>query len=90
MRLRWTATALDDLRGITLTVARDSPKAALKLEHRLVSSARALPTYPYRGRKGRLEQTRELVVHPNYLLVYEIDGDIVRILTVIHAAQRWP
>ena len=34
--------------------------------------------------------TRELVAHPNYILVYRLKPDLIEILTVIHAAQRWP
>jgi len=32
----------------------------------------------------------ELLVHPNYILVYEIDADTIPILTILHAAQLWP
>lgn len=46
--------------------------------------------HPLIGRRGRVGSTRELVVRPNYLLVYDIDRDTVRILRVLHAAQPWP
>ena len=34
--------------------------------------------------------TRELVVHRNYILVYDVAGDVVRILRVLHARREWP
>ena len=42
------------------------------------------------GRPGRVEGTRELVVHPSYLVAYRISGTEVQILTVRHAARLWP
>lgn len=33
---------------------------------------------------------RELVVHRNYILVYDVTGDEVRILRVLHARRQWP
>lgn len=30
------------------------------------------------------------VVAPNYLIVYRVQGDTVRILRVLHARQQWP
>ena len=52
--------------------------------------AAQLITHPRIGRGGRVENTRELVVRPNYLLIYDIEGETVRILRVLHAAQQWP
>jgi toxin ParE1/3/4 len=41
------------------------------------------------GRAGRIQGTREFVVHQNYVLVYDIAGDDVRILRVLHTARQW-
>ena len=42
------------------------------------------------GRVGRVDRTRELVAHENYILVYDIGEDGVRILRVLHAARQRP
>jgi len=39
---------------------------------------------------GRVAGTRELIVHPNYLILYDVTADTVRILRILHAAMRWP
>jgi len=46
---------------------------------------------PRRGRQGRLENTRELVV-PSlpYLVVYQVLSERLLILNIVHGAQRWP
>jgi plasmid stabilization system protein ParE len=42
------------------------------------------------GTPGRVSGTRELLVHPSYLMVYDVIDDIVRILAIIHTARQWP
>lgn len=39
-----------------------------------------------------VEGTRELVIHPHFVLVYEVDSQWgkVYILRVLHTAQKWP
>lgn len=50
-----------------------------------------LADFPQRGRPGRLEGTRELViVGTPYLAVYRTGETSVRILRVLHGAQDWP
>jgi plasmid stabilization system protein ParE len=34
--------------------------------------------------------TRELVVRPNYIVVYAETPAVVTVLRVLHAAQMWP
>lgn len=52
--------------------------------------AHGLVRHPAIGRPGRVSSTRELVVHPNYVLIYDIMGDDVRILRLLHARRQWP
>ncbi len=49
-----------------------------------------LLTHPRSGRPGRVEETRELVIRPNYIVVYAENTAAVTVLRVLHAAQMWP
>ncbi|MDI1327088.1 MAG: type II toxin-antitoxin system RelE/ParE family toxin [Brevundimonas sp.] len=31
-----------------------------------------------------------MVVHPNYILVYRVEGKLVRIVNVLHTSQKYP
>ena len=45
---------------------------------------------PYLFRPGRVSGTRERVVHPNYIVVYQVGDDAIDILRVLHSRQRYP
>ena len=90
MKLRWSAHSLRELEAIIEYIAADNPTAALELAEQILSSVDAvLPANPYAGRPGRVEGTRELVVHKSYIVAYEVT-DAVYILTVRHSARLWP
>ena len=46
--------------------------------------------HPYLFRPGRLAGTREIVVHPNYILVYQVGDGALVVLRVLHARQQYP
>lgn len=86
----WKQTAIADRKRITAHIAKDKPLAAVVFGDLLIEKAAQLDQRPNIGRIGRMKGTRELVVHPNYLLVYRIVGQVVEVLRVLHAAQQWP
>jgi len=91
MKVRWTAEALSALATIIDYIEAENPIAALALADRILTTTDTVLTgHPHAGRPGRVEGTRELVVHPAYLVAYRIDGAEVQILTVRHAARLWP
>lgn len=90
MRLTWTRPAQRDRAGIRAHIATDNPRAALALDELIAVKAARLADHPQLGRPGRVEGTRELIAHRNYILVYDIAGDQLRILRVLHAARQWP
>jgi toxin ParE1/3/4 len=50
-----------------------------------------LARHPFAGRKGRVPDTRELVISGTpFLVAYRIEKKEVRILAVLHAAREWP
>lgn len=90
MRLVWTLEARSDRRAITNYIMEDNPSAALALNEQFVRRIAQLETHVMLGRPGRLAGTRELVLHPNYVLIYDIADETVRLLRIIHAARQWP
>jgi plasmid stabilization system protein ParE len=41
-------------------------------------------------RRGRIAGTREAVVHPNYILIYEVGVGVLEIRSVIHSRREYP
>ena len=91
MLLEWSIFALDDRNAIFDYIEADSPQAAVTVDGRIEEQVEALLRFPEMGRPGRIAGTRELVIHNSpYLAAYRVMGETVRILRVLHGAQRWP
>ncbi|MDN5752573.1 MAG: type II toxin-antitoxin system RelE/ParE family toxin [Nitrosospira sp.] len=86
----WKPAAIADRKRITAYIAQDKPRAATEMGDMLMRKAVQLDQDPTLGRIGRVKGTRELVAHPNYLLIYRIVGKTVEVLRAKHAGQKWP
>lgn len=90
MKLFWTREAIQDRESIYDYIEIDNPAAALALDELFSEKASRLKDHPTIGRPGRVTNTRELIAHQNYILVYDVKGDHVRVLRVLHTARQWP
>jgi len=91
MKLRWTRAARTDRESIYAYIELEQPEAALRLDERFRERANQLTDLPELGRTGRVPGTRELsIAGTRYLLVYQLEGDLVWIVRVLHTAQAWP
>jgi len=91
MELRWTEEAAADLEHITDYLFQNAPERAAELVRGIYNAPAALLTFPYRGRAGRKEGTRELVLSSlPYIVVYQITGEVIHIVRILHGAQKWP
>jgi toxin ParE1/3/4 len=91
MVVRWTPDASADLEQIADYISEDSLISATRVVQTIVDAIESLTLHPFRGRPGRLEDTRELIMPKlPYLIVYRIRDNQVVILNVVHAARRWP
>ena len=88
--LRWSAKALDELDAIAAYIARFNPIAAEALQALIEASVLPLSEHPYLYRAGRVAGTRELVAHPNYIVIYRVLADHVEIVGVLHAHRQYP
>jgi toxin ParE1/3/4 len=90
LELEWGEAARADLLGIIDYIADDNANAATELLMEIEQKVERLPERPKLYRRGRVPGTRELVVRPNYIVVYAEDERAGVILRVLHAAQMWP
>jgi addiction module RelE/StbE family toxin len=90
MELFWTPEAIQGRDDIYDYIETDNPTAALAFDELFSEKATLLVDHPNLGRLGRAPDTRGLVAHRNYLLVYDMDGDVIRMLNVFHAARQRP
>ena len=65
--------------------------AASRVATKIHDAVAHLVDHPAMGRPGRIPGTRELIV-PGlpYIVPYRIRGEVVEILSVFHAARKWP
>ena len=91
MQLCWTEEAADDLDHIAGYLLTHTPSRAQDLIRTVYDAPSDLLTFPNRGRQGKKEGTRELVLSPlPYIVVYKVLGDIIFVVRILHGAQKWP
>jgi len=90
VKLVWTRAASTDRKEIREYIAQADPVAALALDELISQKASGLVDHPGLGRPGRVTGTRELVLHQNYILIYDTSADLIRLLRVLHVARQWP
>ncbi len=91
-RIVWTAPAVADLEGIRSYIARDSEVYADAMVDRIIEAVGRLDRFPLSGRSVPEldeESVREVIVKP-YRVIYELIGETVRVLTVLHSARAFP
>ncbi|MBT9444527.1 MAG: type II toxin-antitoxin system RelE/ParE family toxin [Hyphomonadaceae bacterium] len=87
--MQWDDRALADLEDIATYLAADSPNAARRVVGDIRAVALLLETSPLFGRKTSKPLVRKLVLFRRpYILTYAVEGDEVRILSVIHQRRN--
>jgi len=90
VRVRWTPEAEQDRSDVWDYIAGDNPLAAVRMDELFSDAAAKLADFPHIGRTGKIPGTRELIPHESYRLVYEVEGETLWILAVVHTARQWP
>jgi toxin ParE1/3/4 len=65
-----------------------NPVAARKTQTTIVERVGLLGRFPMVGRRGSESGTREILVHPSYMIIYRATDTQVTILRVIHTARQ--
>jgi len=89
----WAAVAVDDLLGIILYIADESPRSALKAMTRIRNRTAKLRRSPMQGRivpellcQG-ISQYREVVVSP-WRVIYRVEGGRALVVSVIDSRRN--
>ncbi len=90
MLVEWRPQALENVRALLRFIAERNLDAARSLAADIERATSALPEHPYLYRHGRVAGTRELLVHPNYLIVYRVTLSSIEIINVLHSRQQYP
>jgi toxin ParE1/3/4 len=88
--LIWRPEARQQYLGSLDYISLRNATASLRLEQSILVQVNLLIQHPFIGRPGRVEGTRELVVHQNYLIIYKVEETEIWILQFLHARQQYP
>lgn len=91
MGLIWRASARADLRHIIKSIAEENPAAARRMKNLLEASVIPASEHPYMYRKSeRIPGLREIVAHPNYIVLYRVTETRIEVVNVVHARRNFP
>jgi len=90
MRVFWTSAAEQDRADIIDYISQENPLAAVRMDELFVETVARLAIHPLLGKPGQIPGTRESIPHESYRLVYEVNGETVWILALVHTARLWP
>jgi toxin ParE1/3/4 len=90
LAVRWSDEAIGDLVEIVSYIEVRNRSAAQRLHDDIVQTVERLPQMPFLFRPGRIPGTRELVVRPNYIVVYKVGEPVIDVLRVLHASRQYP
>ncbi len=90
MLIEWRPEARASLREILSYISERNLIAAFNLGDEIERATSALTFHPYLYRLGKVAGTRELVVHPNYVVVYRVTISAIEVIDVLHSRQQYP
>jgi toxin ParE1/3/4 len=90
VKVVWTPDAEQDRLTIWDYLEARDPDAAVWMDSLFSDAVGGLAEFPMLGHEGEISGTRELTPHRSDRLVYEVAGDTVWILVLIHSARQWP
>jgi toxin ParE1/3/4 len=90
VKIRWSPEAEQDRWEIMDYIAADNPLAAEKMSRLFDKALDRVAQFPLSARQWLMANTRELIPHPSYRLVYEIRGDTIWVAALFHTSRQWP
>ncbi|HTW58560.1 MAG TPA: type II toxin-antitoxin system RelE/ParE family toxin [Terriglobales bacterium] len=92
MKIVWTRRATRHLRAAYEYWTREkSEDAADLMLDRIFSAVELLEHHSELSRAGRVDSTRELVLHPlPFILGYRVRRSKIEIIALLHGSRKWP
>jgi toxin ParE1/3/4 len=89
--IEWRVGARNDLVEIIGFIAQNNPTAARRVKNMIDAATVPLAEHPYLFRRSeRVPGAREVIAHPNYVVVYQVTATKVEVLAVAHTRQPYP
>ena len=87
----WLETADSDLADITDYIGQYDVNAAERMWHLLRNCVLPLADHPYLYRMSeRVPGLREIVAHPNYLVLYRVAASRIEVVAIVHSRREFP
>ena len=89
MRIRWTPEAAENLAQIDHYLQLNRSALAQQTVQEIYDGIYSLQEMPYRGRPGRVAETRELVFRKApFVAVYTIEHETVVVVSIRHTSRE--
>jgi toxin ParE1/3/4 len=89
--IEWRPTANEDLVEILDYIKARNELAAQRLFDRIESALEHTSEHPYLYKQSdRVLGLREIVVHPNYLVLYRVTPTAILVVNIVHAKTNFP
>jgi len=89
--VEWKASAQADLLDILAYIRERNAQAAEQLFERIQKDLEHASEHPYLFKPSlRVSGAREIVTHPNYLILYRVTTTCIEVVTVVHARREFP
>ena len=91
LKVKYTRIAIQDLNAGYDYIYHEKRLAAKQVIERIEQTINYLKEQPFMGRKGRVEETYE-VVAPNtsFIIVYQVSSEWLFIVSILHTARKYP
>ena len=91
LTIEWKASAHADLLEILNFISERNEQAAERLFERIEHDLEHAAEHPYLYKQSdRIIGLREIVTHPNYVVLYRVAGTCIEVVNVVHARQEFP
>lgn len=89
--VEWKASADAELLEILAYISDRNEQAAERLYERIQQDLEHASEHPYIFKSSlRVPGAREIVTHPNYLILYRVTSSCIEVVNVVHARREFP